>query len=666
MHRLLRPKSMAVVGGGAWCASVVAQAEAFGFDGPIWPVHPTKPQIGGHGTFPAVSDLPDAPDAAFIGVNRHAAIDVTLDLSRQGAGGAVCFASGFSEAHGEDAGASDLQVDLVAAAGAMPILGPNCYGFINALDQSLLWPDQHGCIPVDSGVAILTQSSNIAINLTMQRRALPIAYTVTCGNMAQTSQAELAQALLDDSRVTALGLHVEGFGNLRTWEALARKAHQKGVPIIVLKTGASHQAQQAAMTHTASLSGSDAGAQALLDRLGIARVTTLPEFLETLKLLHVNGPVCGTGIASISCSGGEASLVADMTLDTGLRFPPLTPDQHDALEAALGPMVARANPLDYHTYIWRDPDAMATAWSAMTGASIGMTVSIVDYPHTDASDWSCATSAALRTRAHTGAPFGVVATLPELMPEDVARDLMQGGVVPFFGLREALAAIDAARKVGAPHHTPLCLPAGPVLPHLMTEAAAKAELAAAGLTIPAGQILQDLHKSEPAVHLQGPLAVKGLGLAHKTDAQAVRLHVDPSDVHLVARDIGTDRVLVEEMVTDGVAELLIGVVCDPAHGFVMTIGAGGVLTELMEDATSMLLPVTAEDIFGALSGLRYAKVLQGYRGAPAAHRQSIVEAVLSLQSYVLAHADSVSEVEVNPLICTPTRAVAVDALIRKV
>ena len=188
-----------------------------------------------------------------------------------GAGGAVCFASGFAEV--EDG--ADLNTALLLAAGEMPILGPNCYGMINNCDGALLWPDQHGCLPVARGVAILTQSSNIAINLTMQSRALPISYVITCGNQAQTTQAEIALGLLEDQRVTAIGLHIEGFGDIAAWQTLARVAKAKNIALIALKVGKSTQAQSATISHTASLAGSDAGAAALLDRLGIARVDDL-------------------------------------------------------------------------------------------------------------------------------------------------------------------------------------------------------------------------------------------------------------------------------------------------------------------------------------------------------------------------------------------------------
>ena len=175
----------------------------------------------------------------------------------------------------------------------MPLLGPNCYGYINALDGIALWPDQHGCRRVERGVGLITQSSNIALNLTMQRRGLPLAYVVTSGNQAQQGFAAIGRALLEDPRVTALGLHVEGFGDVRAFERLAAVAAASGKPLVVLKSGRSAAARRATLSHTASLAGSDAGAHALLRRLGVARVDTPTALLETLKLLHVHGPSLG-------------------------------------------------------------------------------------------------------------------------------------------------------------------------------------------------------------------------------------------------------------------------------------------------------------------------------------------------------------------------------------
>ncbi|MFT7594071.1 MAG: acyl-CoA synthetase (NDP forming) [Paracoccaceae bacterium] len=666
LSRLLNPKSIAVIGGGAWCASIINAARRIGFQGDIFPVHPSGKDIAGKTALKRLEDWPGAIDAAFIGINRHATIDAVKALRALGAGGAVCFASGFTEAAAEDHEGIDLQARLVRAAGDMPILGPNCYGFVNALDGAAIWPDQHGLEPVSSGVAILTQSSNIAINLTMQRRALPIAFMVTCGNMAQTSQAQIAYALLDDPRVTAIGLHVEGFADLREWEALARKAADNNVPLVALKVGVSDQARQATVSHTASMAGGDAGAQAFLQRLGIPRVRTLPGLLETLKLLHCTGPLASNRIASISCSGGEASLIADLAVGRDLVFPTLSDRQAEDLRGALGPMVALANPLDYNTYIWRDVAAMTRAWAGLTGDGISMTLSIVDYPHTDAADWVYATESALAVQAQTGAPFALVASLPELMPEDTARQLMAGRVVPFFGLSEALDAVEAAAGVGTPEPKPVLLPGLAEPDVILTEAEAKAALAGFGVPVP--RFCQADNPAEAgrcAAGLRAPLALKGVGLAHKSEHGAVRLGLAAADVAQAAAEIGTDRFLVEEMAMGGVAELLIGVTRDPAHGFVLTLGAGGVLTEILADTVSLLVPSGSEQVKQALKRLKCAPLLAGYRGKPAADISAVLAVIGAVQDYVIANADTVSEVEINPLICTPEGAIAVDALIRK-
>ncbi|OWK23351.1 hypothetical protein AJ87_36735 [Rhizobium yanglingense] len=195
LDRLLRPQTIAVFGGRE-AHRVIEQCDRMGFGGDVWPVHPKLEEVHGRRCYRSILELPAAPDAAFVGVNRMLTLDIVRDLAARGAGGAVCYASGFSEAAGELADGADLQRRLLDAAGDMPILGPNCYGLINGLDGALLWPDQQGMQRVDRGVAILTQSSNIALNLTMQTRGLPIAYLVTVGNQAQTSLSDVAYALL--------------------------------------------------------------------------------------------------------------------------------------------------------------------------------------------------------------------------------------------------------------------------------------------------------------------------------------------------------------------------------------------------------------------------------------------------------------------------------------
>ena len=664
LSRLLRPSSIAVIGGGAWCRAVIGQLVKSGFRGAVWPVHPTATEVGGVRAYCGLNSLPQAPDAAYIGINRDATIIAVAELAELGAGGAVCFAAGFAEV----ADGTDLNAQLLAAAGEMPILGPNCYGFINMLDNAVMWPDQHGCLPVARGVAILTQSSNIAINLTMQARAVPIAYMVTCGNQAQTTQAQIATDLLDDPRVTAIGLHIEGFGNLVDWQTFARKARAKGVPLVALKMGRSAEAQAATVSHTASLAGGDAGAQALLDRLGIARVNDLPTLLEALKLLHVTGPLPSARIATVSCSGGEASLSADTAVGRGISFPRLNDRQKAELFAVLGPKVTLANPIDYHTYIWRDTAAMTDTFCAMTDPETALTLLIVDFPRPDrceAGDWDCTIDAALATRARTGANIAMVSTLPELLPEPVAARLLAGGVVPLNGLVEAFAAIEVA-QLRELSPLDLLLPGPRRQSVLLTEAQAKAELTRFSVDIPQNRRAKTPDAAvQMAKELNAPYVLKAEGLAHKTEAGAVVLNLKtPQDVGLAAQSMPAKAYLVEDMIAGTVAELLVGVVRDPAHGFVLTLAAGGVMAEMLSDSVSMLVPVREFEVKQALQRLKLHKILTGYRGKPAADLDTVVHAIMAVQAFVVAHADRLDEVEINPIICTPTRAVAVDALIR--
>jgi acyl-CoA synthetase (NDP forming) len=414
LSRLLRPRSIALFGGG-WAVNVVAQLKKSGFDGDIWPVNPKRADILGVPCLASIDDLPGAPDASFIGVNRDATIEVVERLSAMGAGGATCFASGFLESEAETAGGADLQARLIKAAGDMPILGPNCYGLINYLDNVTLWPDQHGGLPVDSGVAIVAQSSNIAINMTMQARGLPIAYVVAAGNQAQIGASDIASALLDDDRVSAIGLYLEGFGDIRALEDFAARARLKGKPVVAIKIGRSDKARLATMTHTASLAGSAAAGSALLRRLGIIEVQTIAVFLETLKLLHAVGPLPGASIASVSCSGGEASLMADLAATRRNWISPIShPTQRSALKAELGPIVTIANPLDYHTFIWGDTDRMTRVFSTVMEQTFDLTVFILDLPRADRCDpssYQCAVDAIIAAKLRTGASVAVLASL---------------------------------------------------------------------------------------------------------------------------------------------------------------------------------------------------------------------------------------------------------------
>ena len=657
LNRLLRPKTIAVLGAG-WALNVIEQCGKMEFAGQVWPVHPTRVEIGGLKAYASLADLPEPPDATFIGVNRFATIDVVAELSAMAAGGAICFASGW-----EEAGEAGLQGRLVAAAGRMPILGPNCYGVINYLDGALLWPDQHGGVRVDKGVALVSQSSNIVINMGMQARGLPVAYVACLGNAAVVGLAELTGALLDDPRVTAVGLYIEGIDDAPAFAALAEKARAKGKGVAVIKSGKTESSRTAAASHTASLAGGGAASSAFLRQIGVAEVNTPSELIETLKIFHVHGPRIGTRICSLSCSGGEAGLVADLAAPYGIDFPPVPQTTHDRLFAVLGEIPTISNPLDYHTFIWGDGPKTTEVFSAMLEA-YDAGLYIIDTPRADrcdASSYQPALDAIVTAQKATGKIAFPVASMPENFGEVRVQAMMDQGICTLLGLETALAAITAAQTTpGRAGWRPLAaLPLRET--RLLTEADGKALLAGAGVAVPrlvAGASLETLE----LVGLHPPYALKGLGFAHKTESGAVRLGLSSLDGQ--AEMPGATGYLVEEMVTGAVAEVLVGLRRDQVYGVTLTLGMGGVTAEVLADTVTLVLPVTEDQVLEAARSLRLWPLLDGYRGRPKADMGAVAEIAVRLGALMLAD-DSLEEIEINPVLVLQSGAVAVDAMIRR-
>src|SRR5258706_1738563 len=249
LHRLLAPRSIAVVGG-APAERVVRQCLTLGFPGLIWPVNPKRSELAGVACVPSLDALPGTPDAVFLGVNRHATVEAIAMLRSMGAGGAVCYGSGFAES-----GEADLQRDLLDAAGDMPFLGPNCYGFVSAFDRVALWPDEHGMSALSRGVGIVSQSGNVAGNLRFQQRGLRLGTIISVGNQASVGMEDCVEAFLDDPRITAIGLFLEAVREPQHFAVVVRRGHDRGVPIVALHTGRSEVGAAIATSHTGSTSG---------------------------------------------------------------------------------------------------------------------------------------------------------------------------------------------------------------------------------------------------------------------------------------------------------------------------------------------------------------------------------------------------------------------------
>ena len=680
LDRLLRPKTIAVYGGG-WSGNVIKELKKISFAGEIWAVHPTKKFLEGVKCYRSSFDLPASPDAAFVGVNREKTISIIQELAELAAGGVVSFASGFSETSVDDKSqhGKTLQDKIKKAAGQMPVLGPNCYGFINYLDNALIWPDQHGGEKVYRGVAILTQSSNIAINLTMQCRGLPIAYVVTVGNQGQLNQAQIAFELLQDPRVTALGLHIEGITNAKDFEILAREARAKKKGIVALKVGKSKLAESATVSHTASMAGSYKGALAFLNKLAIATVDGLGSFLNALMILHVHQPITGSKIASLSCSGGEASLIADIAEPLHFQFPKLTLKQKKDLKSVLGNLVHLSNPLDYQTYIWNDQVKLYQAFKCLTEARYDFLLIIMDLPKqgrctTEA--WGPAIAAIKKAKKSAKCPVGFITSLEENMPEEFAKDLLRHAIIPLTGLESSLGALGALRDIrntwNRQNTRSIIWSQWPDRKsRTINEFQSKKVLKEIGLNIPKGFTIKGKNSLLNKFRvLKKPVALKALGICHKTDVSAVSLGID-NETELIdkfkvmKRLTSSETFLIEQQVNDVLVELLVGIVRDPQHGYMLTIGEGGILSELRKDTVTSCMPCNKSEIKAALKKLRIWPLLNGYRNKKAVNIAKIVLAIFMLQRYAINHKDRIIELEINPLLVKSDEVFAADALIRE-
>lgn len=667
LSRTLNPRSVALFGASP-AQSVIEQCQKLGFTGQLWPVHPTRESIAGVKCYRSTADLPSAPDVAFVAVNRNATIDVVKQLAKLGAGGAVCYASGFAES-GTQSGISgvDLQQQLVAAAGEMPLLGPNCYGYINALDGVALWPDQHGCKPESFGAAIVSQSGNVGLNLTLQQRDLNLAYLVTVGNQAVAGVEDCLEVFINDSRVASVGLFIEAIVDPVRFARLAHYAAQRNLRIVALQTGRSEAGALIAASHTASLAGRRRAYEALFARCGVAMVDSPTELIETLKLLNQGGALTGNKLVSLSCSGGEASLVADLSEKTSLRFEPFSSEQHQRISATLTELVTVGNPFDYHTFMWGDRVATANTFTEVMNGPQDATLLILDTPPRDdqfSDSWTVAVQSLGDAATTTKKRGVVVATISECVTADVLVAARAANMTVLQGLQESLAALDAAAWLGA--NLPGELPAKVVAPRatkLIDEAEAKSMLSRNGVAVPVGARTKRDELVATANRVGYPVTLKGLGLAHKSESGAVRVGIEDSDQLIATANAMPKEIkefLVEQTVTNFVAEVLVSVRRDAPVGWLVTLGAGGVFTELWRDTVCLLAPATNTEISEALQKLRIAPLLNGFRGKPAANVAALVELIQKLIDAALNN--DLVEIELNPVLVTPKSAIAVDAL----
>ncbi|MCK1789764.1 acetate--CoA ligase family protein [Pseudomonas violetae] len=687
LKRLLAPRHLAFVGGRSMARALKRCAEG-GYQGQMWLVNPQHESLEGVPCVRSIAELPCGPDAVFVATNRELTLTAVAELAAQDAGGVICYASGFAETGAEG---QALQQQLLQAAGQMALLGPNCYGLLDYLHSSALWPVAHGGKPVEKGVAVLTQSGNFAYNLSMSDRSLPVAYMASVGNQAQLGVAELMDVLLDEPRVTAIGLHLEGLKNVPGFARAAHKALEKGIPIIALKTGVSQIGAELALSHTSSLSGSDALYDSLFARLGVIRVSGPVSFVETLKAAACGKLPSGNSLIALACSGGDAGLIADYAERNELTLPKLDETQREELAQVLPSYANLVNPLDFTTAIWGDGEALNRMLDSALRTPADAAMLVLDYPSEATGERKecdlllelyCA---ALVRHGKTGF---VTSAFPELLPASARECLHAQGVAALQGVEDGLAAWGRIAGYQRNRQTLLALGESALVPlcpqalvgegRLLNEWDSKQALRAFGLPTPNGVLSSPPNAADAADSLGYPLVLKALSaqLPHKTEAGAVALNLrDRAAVNTAlekmrksiadyAPQVPFDQVLLEPMATPPLAELIVGIKRENDFGLALVIGAGGILVELLKDSRSLLLPTTDGAIRAALLSLRSAALLQGFRGREAADLDALVAAIRAVADYACENADALLELDVNPLLVGAHGTTAVDALIR--
>ena len=687
LRRLLRPRHVALVGGDD-VATVINECRRIGYSGALWPVNPNRKDIAGIPCFADIEALPDAPDASFLAVPKQAAIDITARLARRGAGGVVCYTAGFSElgSTGQEA-----EAELVNVAGEMALLGPNCYGLINYHDQIALWPFAHGGAHPGFGAAIITQSGMLSSDLTMSQRHLPLSYMVSVGNQASLRLEDFIDIFLDEPHVRAIGLHIEAIRDTEKFAVAAMRAIEKNIPIVALKTGVSEIGARLTTSHTGSLSGTDATYSAFFKRLGICRVATPSELVELLKFLTIAGVPTGPKIAGFTCSGGGATMLADSAAPLELDF--VQPSSHTAtaLTQLLPHTATVTNPLDYTTPIWGDYERTLPVFKCLLKDEYDSAVLVQDYPAAGLDEskphYRADSDSFIKACRIANIPAAICSTLPENLDAETRSHVLQAGVAPMQGIETCMEAMNAAANYGKRRAVLLANPPHPFRRaevmgsrfRQLDEATAKSILAKAGLHVPPFHQLpmaKAISKKIDCIDLAYPVAAKicSSDICHKTEIGGVQLNISSkselttaiasiiNNVEHHAPDARLDGILIESMINNAILELMASLRRDPQFGLVLTIASGGVMTEILQDASTVLVPADDISLLAALDSLRIAPLFDGFRGGQAASRTAVLDQIKGLVSLMKAAPD-IKEIEINPIMVGKDYACCADALI---
>jgi acyl-CoA synthetase (NDP forming) len=682
LSRLLRPRSIAFVGG-SQVAGAIRACRRGGYAGKMWVVNPNATQIEGIACVPYVEDLPAAPDASVIGLSAERSIEAVKALAGAGAGGAVVMVAGFAEMKGDGVARQEA---LIAAAGDMPVIGPNCMGVLNQFDAAAVWgDDNHIERPEGKGAAIVSQSGALLIGMTNVEQVFPLGYAISTGNQAVTGMADCIEGVLEDDRVNAIGLYIEGMDDGQAMGRACMAALAKGVPVVALKGGDQAAGAEVAVSHTASMVVERDMWEAFCARFGVVEVSSPKALVETLKLLSIGGLPKANRLSIVSYSGGINGLAATRAGPLGLELPDPTPANTARLRDVLPETVVVANPIDLNIpyraktgISMQDTTGVTDAIVAFAEGVSDQIVFFIDVPRGDAAGldrvWCDSLEALIEVREKLRLPVSVAGILPEGLEAEFRRHMARNRIAPLLGFTETMEALAVSAKLAAAHAGIATRPdvgslfkAGELnAGQMLDEAASKAALAAHGLVIPDHRAVPLDQAADAGDEIGYPVALKVLSdtIAHKArlggvhlnlaDAAAVRAAAEHMATHVAAADGGhpVDRVLVEKMVADVHGEIIIGIKRHPALGLALMIGLGGSAAEQMARFETLLLPLQHADLDTATAKLGWG----GHAG--------LRQAAQAVADYAAANHERLVTLDVNPVMLTADgSAIATDALI---
>jgi acyl-CoA synthetase (NDP forming) len=670
LRAAIDPRSIAVIGASDNQNKVggrpLLYLRRFGYKGEVFPINPSRREVQGARCWGALEDLPKAPDMAVIAVPGEAAVRAIDDCARAGVKVAVMMTSGFAESDPVAGREQEQAMVARAHAGGMRIIGPNSQGLANFSNGAV--PSFSTMLleeaPADGEVAVLSQSGAMAVIPygILRRRGIGVRHSHATGNDCDVTVSELATVVAEDPGVKLMLLYLEGTPDPKNLVALARTAHDRGLPVIALKGGRTAAGQAAAKSHTGSLASEDRVVDAFLDGLGIWRAHDMRGLVDATELYLKGWRPGGRRLVSISNSGAVCVLSADAASAAGLELPRLSDETQAELGKILPSFATLTNPVDITAALLTNSNLFGDILPVIAedpcadAFSIGIGVVGEGYDV----DAFARDSAAFAER--TGKPLVASSSQPSV----VARFAAQG-VVTYPSESEAIGALaqylSHSERMGRPLRLPGLLgPApGEGEPVLLNEVDSLALLSDRGIPVVPHRLCRSREEAIEALRELGrPVAVKGCSdeVMHKSELGLVRLGLSEPDAVgeafeamrsiLRAEGLRFDGVIVARMVR-GRREMMIGAHRDPVFGPVVAVGDGGKYVETLQDVQLLLPPFAAADVEAALHRLRIAPILAGVRGEPPMNVAALAALVAEIGALMLDPAAGVSEIDLNPV-----------------